>query len=269
MKQNTFLKVFFGLFVVMLVSYSLAGYSAKRAQIESPDLFSKIAKNYNLEINDSGNGFYITNIETGRDFEESQKTWDIDGQQTELEVLAKSADVRLEKSADAQFHVIAEGLLSREKENDELFEVTVKRNKIQIHEKRTKSTTLTIQVPGQLSDVEFKSVSGDLNAEAIVIKDLEVATVSGDITLNKIQLTDLEAGSVSGNVNISSIITGNIEVGSTSGDVSISTKDVEKANLKLKSVSGNILNAFKGEPSSQRKIEISTISGNIELTEPK
>ncbi|MBC7371322.1 MAG: DUF4097 family beta strand repeat protein [Bdellovibrionaceae bacterium] len=265
MKQNTFLKIFFGLLVFTMVSYSIAGYSIRRAKIENPGVVSTVAKHYNMQYQDDGNNISFTTLNDQGNYVKSQKTWDLDGAQTKIKIATKSADVFIEKSPDEKFHFIAEGMLRSENSPPDLFEMKVEKNEVEIKETRTKETKLHIQVPKSAQEFSFKSVSGNLEAHQIAGKEFEVATVSGDAHLAEISVKELGIVTVSGDLQITSKIPSDIQIGSTSGNVKIQTAEAAQTDIKLKTVSGQITNPFKTSSKSNRKIEVTTVSGAIEI----
>lgn len=265
MKQNKFLKIFFGLLIFTLVSYSIAGYSVRRAKIENPDVIASVAKHYNMQYTNDGSNFSFTSFNDEGNYEKNQKSWDLDGGQTKIKIATKSADVIIEASPDNKFHFKSEGLLRTETESRDLFEMKVEKNEIEIKETQAKQAKLRVQVPGSAKEFSFNSISGDLEVLRISGKELEIATVSGDAHISEVSVEEIGIVTVSGDLHINSKIPSDIHIGSTSGDVIVQTAETAKAEIKLKTVSGQITNPFKSTPKSKHSIDIITVSGNIEI----
>lgn len=131
------------------------------------------------------------------------------------------------------------------------------------------------------SDFKFNSVSGKLLVENLTSTNNEVKTTSGNMTLNNI-LGDLNFQSISGDVNSTyksfdgnkvngkltsgkaNIILPNessfyVNCSTTSGSLNIDFPVTVNGSMK-KSINGEV-----GNSSNKGKIEISTISGNINI----
>jgi DUF4097 and DUF4098 domain-containing protein YvlB len=265
MKQNTFLKIFFGLLVFTMFSYSMASYSVRRARIEDPDVIAKVAKHYNVRFESSDNGIFFNNEDADQAFEKAEKSWDIDGQQSELKISAKSSNVVLEKSPDAKLHLFAQGNLFRKNPEDELFELQIQKDEVEVKETHTREATLRVQVPSHIKEIAIKSVSGEFNLKDVSGDKIEISTVSGDVTLQEINFSKVNARSVSGKVNFVGKTNKEISIATTSGDVTIQTDKTTKSEIKLKTVSGSILNPFHSIAGAEKEIEVKTVSGDIEL----
>jgi DUF4097 and DUF4098 domain-containing protein YvlB len=247
--KNAFLKICFAAFVFTAFSFSFAGYAFKRAKIANPNLVSDIGSHYRFKISDSENGFFITSdADKDRVYEKSQKNFDIDVHKQDLVVLLKNTDVQVDKSPDAKLHIIAEGWLHRENPESELINLEITKEKITIGESitHTQDLKLKIQVPAQVSEIYVVTLSGEISIADISADRLETKTTSADIEIENTAIK-------------------NLEVHSMSGSVSIQSADAEKSDITLKSMSGDIINPFPGNHKSDKKIAVTTMSGDIEI----
>jgi len=129
---------------------------------------------------------------------------------------------------------------------------------------------------------EFKSISGNLVANGILANEGNIATTSGDVKIDSFS-GDLNFKSVSGDliVNYKDSLDNNIKLDTTSGDIDIRLPKDASFFLDTKTVSGDIncdfpltlegsinnknLKGRRGD--GKNKIDISTISGEINITE--
>lgn len=270
MKENRFAKFFFGTLVFTVASFAFAGYAYKRAQIANPEALTQIAKHYNVSINNSGSGFYISDDDDGN-YEKSEKTWDLDGKASAITVSTKTGDVTLKASSDDKYHVKAFGKINSEK-NKDLFDVDVQGTEIFISDdgKKTKSVKLYVEVPAdKLKILRLSSVSGDLDLQGTAADELHVMTVSGSIKFENTAAKYIEAKSTSGDVQIENKIAATVEAKSVSGNVKVHSAGMDDASFSLHSTSGDIINPFASKTSSTTKISVSTTSGDIEITSSK
>jgi len=271
MKQNFLAKLFIGFFILTFVSFSIAGYATKRARTEEPDVLAKIGNYYKINITDSNGGFYISGMgRSFKNYEKADRTWDINGQMhlENLTVSTRAADVVLEKSPDSNFHIIAKGMIDKSESSD-LFEVGSNDNELSItdHDKHSKDVTLKVQIPnGFMKNMKISTISGDLKISGIQSDELKVVSISGDIKLTEISAKEIEAKSTSGDINIDNRIASNIETKSISGDVKVKSQDLDKSEIKVKSISGTIVNPYRGVSDGKTRLTANTISGDIEIS---
>jgi len=144
-----------------------------------------------------------------------------------------------------------------------------------------KSTELRMLVPRK-SELDVKTVSGDLQLRELDGRSVSAKTVSGDLDLADVTPQRLSASSVSGDVNakggaseINRIrsVSGDVETTGTGGRVELETVSgnlsVEGravSELSIESVSGDVVARIR--PTERSRIDISSHSGDVELLLP-
>jgi len=117
MKNINLSKIFVGVFIFTILSFSLAGYATKQAKAANPEVVNQVAKHFNVHIDTSDSGFSILTADDA-DYAAVNKTWDFDGSASQLNISAKSVDVTFVKSADDKYHLIARGFAGNENSKD-------------------------------------------------------------------------------------------------------------------------------------------------------
>jgi DUF4097 and DUF4098 domain-containing protein YvlB len=267
--KNFFLKAFVGIMIFTTFSFAVAGYAYRRASIANPELMASIAKHYNVRISSTNNGFSFTNdSENGGSSEKNYKNVDLKVTQSELDIATKSTDVSLEKSPDEKLHISAEGYLEGSTPADQLFNIEFKDDKVRISQgdNPMRDVTLHIQIPAGIHSLFVAAMSGDVNAKDLHLEAMKVVTMSGDIHLQAMALADLEAKSASGDIEVLSHSLNKIEIKSVSGSVTLHSPDLDKSAIDLHTVSGDVINPFPSITKSPKKVDVSTVSGDINLS---
>jgi DUF4097 and DUF4098 domain-containing protein YvlB len=266
MKKNSSLKLFFGLLLFTITSFSLAAYSTKRAQIANPEVFTHVARHFNVSIDNSDGNFRITGIDDGN-YEKTEKTWDLDGTMENLKISTKSAEVTIVNSTDDKFHIFSTGMIDK-RHGPELFDVEFHDQDLFISDagKKTKNVTLKIQVPtNKLRTLRGKSISGDFKLQGVHSEQIRLITVSGTTQLKDTSIKSIDAESTSGNIEIDNRIESNIDVKSISGELKIKSLGLDKSAFTLNSVSGEVINPFKSKSGGPTKVTANTVSGDIKI----
>lgn len=268
MKTSKLLKIFFATIVFTVTSFAIAGYSMQRAQIANPEALNQIAKHYNVASNGSSFHFFYSD---DSDYTQNEKTWDFDGAATNMTASAKSMDFIVKPSADGKYHLHATGLFDAPK-GKEILDVEMHDGDIFVSDDghKSKKATLEVFIPeGKLKNLRLKTISGDMNLQNIRAEEVHTASVSGDVQLEATQAKYIEAKSTSGNIHVNNKIAATIEAKSVSGDVVLNSLEMDKANIALHSISGDIKNPFGSKADGKYKISVNTTSGDIELTSSK
>ena len=136
-------------------------------------------------------------------------------------------------------------------------------------------------------DINIVSVSGDINLSNIESKeDIAFSTTSGNHKLSNISCAqNIELNSISGEITANSLSCRNIEVNTTSGSLNFTETSIEKKfegnstsgsfnvsligdeddfSIELSTISG-FKNLHNKDTDAPKSIEISTISGDIEI----
>lgn len=266
MKSNKFAKIFLGLFFFTFTSFVIAGYAAQRTYIANPNIVQDLAKKYDVQINHSSGGIFITDGDEDDDFEKMDKTWDFHGHQADVEIDVKAANVVFGRSTDGKIHVIAEGLYNKNKSR-EIFKVEADSKKIFITDDgiETRDTKLTIQLPAPLATLKVKTISGEIILNESQANEAALHSVSGSLQLANTAIKVLNLESTSGAIEVRNKIPADITAQSVSGDISLHSIGLDQSAISTKTVSGDITNPYKNLDKSKNITTIITVSGDIEL----
>lgn len=118
------------------------------------------------------------------------------------------------------------------------------------------SQSADARVFGNLDRMEFRSVSGDLDADGV--QELRANTTSGDIRAGRVT-GQVSAQSVSGDIDINLYDGGGATLGTTSGDINVRATDRASGHVSANSVSGDV------HLSGARHLRVSarTVSGRV------
>jgi hypothetical protein len=126
-----------------------------------------------------------------------------------------------------------------------------------------KSISGWIKVGDVDGETYVNSISGPANLGNVGGK-LHVNSISGNLTVRSVG-ADARVNSVSGNLNLGQI-NGSLEVLSVSGAVSVTLASLSPQGINIKSVSGSIEIAFKGEINADFSAE--SVNGEVYLNVP-
>ncbi|MDI3344356.1 DUF4097 family beta strand repeat-containing protein [Streptomyces sp. AJ-1] len=99
------------------------------------------------------------------------------------------------------------------------------------------TTSADADLFGYVDRLEFRSISGDLNADGV--RELTANTTSGDIEVGRIS-ERITARSVSGDVDLRLYSGQDADLNTTSGDVNVTATDAASGFLRAHSVSGDV-----------------------------
>ncbi len=124
---------------------------------------------------------------------------------------------------------------------------------------KQKSIVIHAEIPENMSHVNVKTASGDIEAVDVNPDRLTVTTASGDISAARIGAADIKIKAFSGDINLESCSSVRLNADTTSGDVEV--RDLDVKFLSLKSTSGDVsagnLNADI--------IDSSSLSGDLDI----
>lgn len=195
-----------------------------------------------------------------------------------LHIESNSSDIELRESEDNQIHVLVYG------SHKEIAESKVENQTLTISKKGKYlcfgfcmfKEEIIVYVPKEIkSNLDIKTISGDIKIAPNIIGNVDLKTTSGDIKTNEV--LDAKIKTTSGNISLGKINKG--EITTTSGDIKINK--VEKG-INAVSVSGEILlSSLKIEENATLKttsgdikvneitdvyIETSTLSGDVQIS---
>ncbi|MFJ9748064.1 DUF4097 family beta strand repeat-containing protein [Streptomyces chartreusis] len=118
------------------------------------------------------------------------------------------------------------------------------------------SQSADAEVFGYVDRMEFRSVSGDLDADGV--RELRANTTSGDIHASRVT-EQITAQSVSGDIDIDLYDGRNATLGTTSGDIEVQATNGASGHVSAHSVSGDV------RLSGARHLSVSanTVSGRV------
>ena len=147
---------------------------------------------------------------------------------------------------------------------------------------------LTVMFPKKqkFNDVQILTISGDIEMKKLFAKNIALKSVSGDIDFDKVNCRKLTVEAVSSDIDLSSIIASKVEIKTVSGDATISSKtelprytfNSVSGNLDLKlpksalvdvnfkSMTGELINQFTKKSETAGSIEVSSMSGDAQIT---
>lgn len=142
-------------------------------------------------------------------------------------------------------------------------EIIVYLPKSEYEELYVKSTSGNIEIPEDFtfSKADIDNTSGEASFVSRVKSDLEVKTVSGDIYVGETTAKNIDVQSTSGNITMSSAkLNGELKIKSISGDIKLS--DIECQSITSNTTSGN--NTFSSVI-AKTNMKIESVSGDVEL----
>ncbi|WP_330355508.1 DUF4097 family beta strand repeat-containing protein [Streptomyces chartreusis] len=118
------------------------------------------------------------------------------------------------------------------------------------------SQSADAEVFGYVDRIEFRSVSGDLDADGV--RELQANTTSGDITAGRIT-EQITAQSVSGDIEVSLYDGHTATLGTTSGDIEVQATNGSSGHVSAHSVSGDV----RLSGARHLRVSANTISGRV------
>jgi hypothetical protein len=187
----------------------------------------------------------------------------------EVEVRTTNTDVDLEESVEDQIAIELKGEYPKP---DSLLKITGEGGKVIItvenHENDhsffnfefdSGEGHMRVKVPKSIHAVALKTVSGDVEIEAMNLERLNVESVSGDLSIGSTDIANMKIKTVSGDIEADGKIktfTGH----SISGDLHLELENNSPTG-EFKSTSGDLDLNFKDKPDMQ--VQFATISGDL------
>ncbi len=144
------------------------------------------------------------------------------------------------------------------------------------------AANLTLETP---EDLVVDHLSIQVELPKTFRKKISIHTVSGDVVLRNLESQTVDVKMVSGEAHLIGVISemttvkavsaeveiqnenpSNIKILTVSGDVSLKLKNVNSTGFKLKSGTGEIRNSMTVPPEGKFAVEVTTSSGDIEVS---
>ena len=282
---NLFTRIFTVVVFLTLGSLSLAGYSAKKAYESDPELLSKLEKSFNIHIS---NGSFIM---SGMPWDDSnrainQDSWRMPLTDKQVTIKTRSGRVSIKTTSSKDISISATGSLDKTRA-PRLLEIESVNAELAINEPQNGVDNLEvrIEIPNSFTqDISVLSLTGDVTVENLSANIINVTTTSGEIIMNAIKadavnlasisgdtevreasITTLNGKSVSGEIKIDSRSTAMAKLKSISGDIRLKLPVNDSYKFTLKTTSGDIKNIHVDRQESVANIQISTVSGDIDI----
>lgn len=220
----------------------LAGAAAMAHAEDSFEKRVPAAANGAVEISNVAGSVSVA----GWDKPEVEVTAELGSEQTRVEVTSEEGRTRVRVIVPRNSH----------DESDTELQVRVPRGS----ELQISTVSADIVARDVTGEQRLKSVSGNVKTD-IAASDIEVKTVSGDLWLRgKSEDTDLRLSTVSGNVRLERAA-GEVDAITTSGDMSL---DVQPArSVRVRTTSGSV--EFRGKLSRDASFEAESVSGDLNV----
>ncbi len=283
------------LFVVSALSFLISGFSIKKAISQDPELLSKLGKKYQIHFDNgiflghSPNSFnfhFSKNSDPTRETLSAGKAWQFSQEFKKIKIDSISADVVLRPGIGEQIKILTN--VDSEVDVDNVLRVETTSDEILIAEidrLQEDSIQILIELPqNSLNELSLKTTSGDVSIENVSIGKLSVLSVSGEVILSRSQVKDAHFESTSGDLNFyasqcekfrAKTVSGNfnfeferpclLSLDSISGDAKVLTSGKNTVDIQFNSVSGELNNELKVDEKSPLKIEMTSVSGNLEV----
>lgn len=125
------------------------------------------------------------------------------------------------------------------------------------------SITINVEVPENMSNINIKTVSGDIRIANVKSDRIVTATDSGNTLTKQVYATDFRIKSLSGNIKLEDVNSTQICTNTMSGDVE--ANNIEAKFLTLKSTSGDV----KARNLITDIIDNSSLSGDLDMVNTK
>jgi DUF4097 and DUF4098 domain-containing protein YvlB len=185
----------------------------------------------------------------------------------ELEIQTTSTDLKLEND----LHITANLKGSFPGTAIEAFSSEVQGKKLIIRINETTSgltfnmgggRQLSLKVPSTITNVMFKTVSGDADIQEFHLKSLDAETTSGDVKIEKADVGNLVVKTVSGDLHCHECRLDSFQGRSVSGDIYLKLLKAD-SRLEANTTSGNVEVQFAQKPSA--RLMFSSVSGDFVL----
>lgn len=294
---SLFAKIFiflsFGTFVFIVLTF----YSVDKALKSDPELLVKIGKYFNMNI--STNGFYFNGItDPTSPAQPTRETWTFAVPKKKIQIKSVAGNLTIKETSGKEILISADGQLHNNSSgSSHLLEIKLSGDDLIIQESEnfnqanwsSQDLEIQIEIPGSflktleassvsgnlvienlnLDKLELKTTSGQVILKQVLSKSLILKTVSGELMMDESSISNISAKSISGNMELSNLIPANVELTSLSGNLKLKLTEIDKAQISLKSISGNIQNSQNqkahGKAQGNFQINISTASGDIEV----
>ncbi|MEC4014928.1 DUF4097 family beta strand repeat-containing protein [Streptomyces sp. H27-D2] len=118
------------------------------------------------------------------------------------------------------------------------------------------STSADARVNGEVDRMEFRSTSGDLQADGV--RSLSASSTSGDLVVRRVA-GQMTARSVSGDIAVDLYSGTYAELNTTSGDVNVHATSAASGTLRAETVSGDV----RVSGGSALKVSAHSVSGDV------
>lgn len=224
-----------------------------------------IAAKGDFSVLDVEAGFFVIDTGVGRNEELTERTFSADGIRG-IEISALSDDVKIGVSNDGLVHFSY--WAGRYKD----YSIDMGTDTLTLRENVTKDFrigfslnhgTSTLLIPEKiLQELKVSTVSGNVDIVAFC-KALSIGTTSGKISLEGASEI-LTVKTVSGNVTLRGFDAKSAKIGTVSGNISGTLAgSVNDYSVRLQTVSGT--KNLKEKEAGERRLELSTVSGNMEI----
>ena len=180
-----------------------------------------------------------------------------------------SVNVNAVDSSNVEAHLSGEAIIDGELK----FDVIVENSELKIELSSTGNffngnMNLDITIPKKMfKKITLKSVSASFDIEGATTDALNVKTTSGYLNSN-VTANKFDINTISGFVKMNIYAKKDIEmkVSTINGFVSVELDNISELDLTTKSISGKIANRYKEDDGYFAKVDISTVSGDIEIS---
>jgi DUF4097 and DUF4098 domain-containing protein YvlB len=270
MKQNNFIFKFLGATVLWIAGFSiLAAISFNQAAARDPQIANKVIAKLGWNVTKHFIGWSIPDDPNGEVSAENQHQWKFQVPEQRMELKIINGDIEIVQGDGREIQVKASGLTAAG-DSSQLLGTLFEAGNLQIYQPENleiANLRIHIQIPkGFRGALIIKTVSGDIKVQDLALRSFEVKTVSGDLEITDVSAPEIEAKTVSGSVNLATEGIGQLKVQTVSGDVSLQLTEGEDVSYRLKSVSGDIRNEFRGSKKQGSEVSIQTMSGEISIS---
>jgi len=262
---STFTKFFLGTALWTFGFLGIAAYASEKAFQADPEIIKKVEKGLGQE--------YMDNVKISfgeNDGEDTTDVWNLKPPRQTLAIRTVASDVTIKRGQGSMVVIKAAGRLDKSRA-EKLLVIHQTDQMLEIREPddgAVSSSAVTIEIPESFrKEIDFKTVSGDLRIERLVLQKLSIKTVSGDIQLNEMGVQEGSFKTFSGDILLENEKPANLDIVTVSGNVALNlSENLPETEFSLLSVSGDIENSH---PSTTKKaafsVNVKTTSGDIRI----
>jgi DUF4097 and DUF4098 domain-containing protein YvlB len=263
-KKNVFLKVFFSSVIWTALCMGLAAYAANKAVQQDPDIVEKVVS----RVESTSNVHVTVGGAHRRDFVPAEDSWTFATPTDEIDLIAVNGDVEvIPAKAGTSLIVTAKG--RRHKNLTKLLVTTATQKTVSLEQPNddtTRDLKIRVQLPADFKGrLSIKTVSGDMDMNELAVNDLNLQSVSGDVQIKNSEAKNIRQSTVSGDIDIENKVVADLDLESVSGDFTLRLPKSTKAKFNVRTLSGEITNAFASEDKAEKVVKISSTSGDIKI----